>query len=324
MESPKVSIIVPVYNVENFVQKCLQSIENQAYHHLEVLLIDDGSTDASGQICDQFAKKKTNWHVVHQKNQGLSVARNNGISLASGDYIYFLDSDDFIHPQTILLLVETALVSYSEVIEADYFECEPYAEFPNQQYSIKGNIEKWDHNKALTNMLLNHSCSIMACNKLIKSDLLNKVRFPPGKTHEDEFTIPFIVEQVTSYTRLYLPLYAYVQHDNSIMHQAFSRKKLDAIEALQIRYEYFTSKHPNQYDEIVGYALGSLSNKFLILYSNSLDAYTKQKLQQTAKFAFKHVLNPSKLPIQQKLSFYFQRVMPGLFWKIVLYFENKG
>ena len=323
MESKKVSIIIPVFNVENFINKCLESVQCQTYNNIEVFLIDDGSTDASGAICDSFAAKNDNWSVLHQNNQGLSAARNSGIKLATGDYLFFLDSDDFIHPQTIQLLMRVAKHTNSEIIEADYFECDQDDNFFKNSYTDDINIKTWNRSQALTNILLNRGCSAMACNKLIRSNLFDGISFPIGKTHEDEFTIPFLVEQVTSYTRLYLPLYAYVQHNSSIMHQVFSEKKLDAIEAMRLRYEYFTSKYPGQFDELVGYTLGSLSNKFLVLYSAELSIHTKQKLYQTARFAFNHITNPDKLPAKQKLSFYFQKVMPSLFWKIVLHFENK-
>lgn len=323
MNPAKVSIVVPVYNVEPFIEKCLESILAQTYSNVEVLLIDDGSTDSSGKICDRIASTKNNWFVIHQNNMGLSSARNRGIELSTGDYIYFLDSDDLIHPQTIQLLIEASVCSNSEIVEADYFECEINAQLPTNTFTIEGNTETWEHFQALRNILLNRNCSIMACNKLIAANLLKEIRFPVGKTHEDEFTIPFIVEQVSNYTRLHIPLYAYVQRDTSIMHQGFSLKKLDAIEAMKIRFDYFTRTYPSVFDEIVGYTLGSLCRKFIILYSNDLTQQTKTKLKQTAQHAYKFVHNPKKLPFEQRVSFTLQQFMPNLFWKIVLFFEKR-
>ena len=115
----KISVIVPVYNVEPYVRECIESICGQTYRHLEIILVDDGSTDQSGAICDEYARKDSRVQIVHQKNGGLSAARNTGIAMATGEYISLIDSDDFIGRQMLERMLAAAKASHADIVICD-------------------------------------------------------------------------------------------------------------------------------------------------------------------------------------------------------------
>lgn len=114
------SVIIPVYNVEQYLERCVLSVVYQTYHNLEILLIDDGSQDQSGKICDQLSQKYKRIRVIHKKNEGLSDARNKGLDLAKGEYITFLDSDDYIHPETYSILISQLETANADIVEGKY------------------------------------------------------------------------------------------------------------------------------------------------------------------------------------------------------------
>ena len=178
---PKISIIVPVYNVEKYLEKCVKSILNQTFTDFELILVDDGTPDSSGVICDQFAEKDERIKVIHKKNGGLSDARNTGIEVAKGEYIGFVDSDDYIAEDMYELL-------YTNIVneEADLSICGIYDVYENKeaqkrirQYMILNKFE------AIKVILEAKIVSVHAVNKLYKKELFTHVRYPVGKITED-------------------------------------------------------------------------------------------------------------------------------------------
>lgn len=153
---PKISIIVPVYNVENYVSKCIESIINQTYKDVEIIIVNDGSTDKSGDICDYYSKKDARIILIHQENQGLSMARNNALDIASGDYIGFVDSDDWIAPDMYGTLYNNAIEHDADISMCNFYyvsetgECSPYSN-ENQPIKVLEGIHKIAHNIRLNN-----------------------------------------------------------------------------------------------------------------------------------------------------------------------------
>ena len=184
----KISVIVPIYKVEKYIHRCIDSIINQTYKNLEIILVDDGSPDSCPRICDEYAKKDKRIKVIHKENGGLSDARNKGVDIATGDYIAFVDSDDYIHPNMYEVLIyeleknnsDIALCKYKIVYEKSKIKTE-----------IDGKFEVYSLNnlQALDSMYGKDGVDfIVAWNKLYKKDLFNKIRYPVGKIHEDEYT----------------------------------------------------------------------------------------------------------------------------------------
>ena len=195
MSNPLISVIVPVYNVEKYLKKCIQSIINQTYKNLEIILVDDGSSDNSGKICDEFAQKDNRIKVIHKTNGGLSDARNAGLDVMSGEWVSFVDSDDFVSPYYIENL--HYLVNKYDVDMA----ITSFVRFFNENTKLSSNKisnqEVLIHNpdEAIKNMLYGKYYSVSACFKIYKKDLFYNNRFTKGKIYEDFELTPIITSQ---------------------------------------------------------------------------------------------------------------------------------
>lgn len=236
----KISIIVPVYKVEKYLNKCIESIINQTYKNLEIILVDDGSPDSCSKLCDLWGEKDSRVQVIHQKNKGLSAARNVGLQFVTGDYIGFIDSDDFIHPEMFERMLK-------EILKVNADLCICGTRWINEDGSLYKNViqspirnELMNQNDAFEKLVWkNGFYYVTAWNKLYKRKIFDEIRFPEGKIHEDEFTIHHIISQCSLIVSIEKELYFYVQRENSIMHNSYSEKHLDGVLALFERYEFF-------------------------------------------------------------------------------------
>lgn len=312
--APLVSVVVPVYNVAPYINKCLKSLSSQTYKNTEIILVDDGSTDESGLICDNFATAHNNTKVIHKTNGGLSDARNFGIENASGEYIYFFDSDDVIHPDAIRILVSIAQKYSADIVEHGYKKL--YEKDVKQKWNLKESttLEVSQQPECLRNILLNTTYSVVAWNKLYKLALFDTIRFPFGKLYEDEFTTPYAVELAKTYVKTDLILHTYVQRPQSIMHQSYSKKSLDAVEAQKLNMEHFLKKEDPYITEIVLYTCGTTCSRLLYIYKGSLAKTDAQNLKKLKKDCFKKLGFPKHLPFVKRLAKIAQEICPSLFW----------
>lgn len=233
---PTVSVIVPVYKVENYINKCVDSIIHQTYENLEIILVDDGSPDKCPEICDEYAKKDARIKVIHKVNGGLSDARNAGIDVASGAYLMFVDSDDWIEPEMVEVLYKAlvdnnatmSICNHKRVYE-NSDNCAGGNNFPIKDGVITG--------KELLSDLFFNECGywvISVCKLYIKA-LFDSVRFPFGKVNEDQFILHKIVLQCEKIACVSAPMYNYLQRCDSITHRDPNIKTLDDAEALFLR-----------------------------------------------------------------------------------------
>ena len=229
VQSELVSIIVPVFNVQDYLVECVDSLLHQTYTDLEILLIDDGSTDNSGKLCDEINKEDSRIKVYHKKNGGLSDARNYGIDKANGNYLIFVDSDDFVDAG----LVET-LMKYSCKRDALVL-CEfEYVDENGSKYQEHNMLKKmtWNRQEFWMNFYNNYNAvCVVAWNKLYKKEWFDNVRFEKGKYHEDEYIIDLIVNQVNQIYCLDYVGYYYRQRIGSIMNSVYDVRRLDGVEA---------------------------------------------------------------------------------------------
>ena len=182
----KISVIVPVYNVEEYLERCVRSICNQTYSNLEILLVDDGSTDNSGKLCDTLSRQDSRIRVLHKANGGLSDARNVGMDAAAGQYIAFVDSDDWIDPYMLELLHNLCVTYGAEISECSYRNI--YADYVREETLCSGQILEATPVEAIAGNL-NWKCfKPVAWNKLYRADIAEGIRYPVGRLHEDEFT----------------------------------------------------------------------------------------------------------------------------------------
>ena len=249
---PLVSVIVPIYNVEKYLGRCVDSILAQSYEKMEIILVDDGSEDGSSQICDYYEEMDERIHVVHKENGGLSDARNAGIDICNGEYLLFIDSDDYIHSGMVGGMLEAAIKEDADIVECGaLYEDE---DSPKRSGKRKGTglRKSFDHEQAVTN-ILDYRSRIMAWGKLYRADLFKSIRFPYGKLHEDEFIVPFVVDLCSRYVYMDKQYYIYVQRKGSITNSAFNAKRLDILEAHEKRLAFFSDKYNGRYDIIIKY-----------------------------------------------------------------------
>ena len=223
----EISIIVPVYKVEKYLKKCVDSILAQTFSDFELILVDDGSPDNSGRICDDYAKKDARVRVVHKQNGGLSSARNAGIEVAKGKYLGFVDSDDYIAEDMYELLYKAIIKE-----EADLSICGIYDVYEGKDPIIKPTIKKTvTAEEALLLILQGNIISVHAVNKLYKRELFSTIRYPEGKYHEDSFIIVDLLNQCHKVAIDSEQKYYYYHRLGSINTESFSEKQFEFIEA---------------------------------------------------------------------------------------------
>ncbi len=237
-----ISVIVPVYNVEAYLTRCIESIVGQTYRDLEIILVDDGSLDASSQMCDEWAKKDGRIKVIHKVNGGLSDARNAGLAVATGEYVSFVDSDDLIHSQMIELLYQELSFHHADVAECGFLKFSDYNEISSKERTVQDTIELTPES-ALAELILERKIHQIACSKLYRRELLTGVPFPVGKICEDEFWTYKIIGKATKIVCFSTALYYYFQREGSIIH-TYSLKRLHCIEAFEERLKYVTEHFP--------------------------------------------------------------------------------
>lgn len=210
----KISVIIPIYNVEKYLRKCVDSIIEQTYKNLEIILVDDESPDGCPAICDEYKLKDPRIKVIHQKNMGLSGARNSGIDIATGEYIIFHDSDDTLE-ETCIEKMYNVLKKYNTRLSI----CGRYYEFEDGKKICKYSEifeKKYEFEDAIEEMNKFYYFDMSACGKLYDISLFNSLRFPVGKLSEDYFVMYKLFEEAKEISYTSEPLYNYLQRQNSI------------------------------------------------------------------------------------------------------------
>ena len=221
----KISIIIPVYKVEHYFEKCIQSVCSQTYKNLEIILVDDGSPDSCPRICDNFAMKDKRIKVIHKENGGLSSARNAGIDASTGTWLMFVDSDDFIAPEMAERLYETACKYHADVafctLTAFTEDQDGYHEFklwdapPDPDIAFEGSTVLRKSAEERQGLLSGHH--VIAWNKIYRKNIFNSLRYPEGQLHEDEATAHHILGACNKIVGINEPLYYYRQRSDSII-----------------------------------------------------------------------------------------------------------
>ncbi len=235
-----ITIIVPVYKVEKYIHKCINSIINQTYTNLQIILVDDGSPDRCGEICDEYAKKDSRIEVIHKKNGGLSDARNVGIRRAKGKYIGFVDSDDYIKED-----MYENLSNYIEENQADVAICNFYDVIDGKDIIKNANNGTEEYNKLeiLKEILLDNKIQSYAWNKIYKRELFDGIEYPLGRKYEDIGTTFYILEKCNKVIVSGKPEYYYLTREDSIVHNNSEQTIMDYVDLVQQRYDYIQKKY---------------------------------------------------------------------------------
>ena len=308
-----ISVVVPIYNVEEFLEKCVDSILSQSYSNLEIILVNDGSKDNCLKICRDYELKDSRIVVIDKENGGLSSARNAGIDKATGKYIMFIDSDDYIEKTTVEKLYNNISSNGADISICNFF------------YSYKNeNIR----NNAILNTTIDDESkfsylygkyslqTIISWNKLYKRELFNEIRYPDGLIHEDQYIICDLLDKSKKINYMTDEiLYYYVQRDNSIM-STFNINRFDVIKGLNRRIEFFESK---KYDMLINrtkvekiqllYQLLKESKKGTVEDKNK---YIIKSEEMDFKNTFRE-LKGAKLDVKSKIKLFLIEKLPNVY-----------
>lgn len=280
MKNDKISVIVPVYKVEQYLERCVKSIQNQTYKNLEIILVDDGSPDSCGEICDRFAKEDKRIHVIHKPNGGLSDARNAGIEVSTGKYVAFVDSDDWLDADMLEILYQACVQYDADIAECSYRNL--YSDCVVEETECTAKIVEGDAVFALEGMLDWKYFKPNAWNKLYKRHVIGDVRYPKGKIHEDEFTTYKFFYNARKLVYVDISKYNYDRRrTDSITGEKFREANLDSCWAFRERMDFFREHGIDSLEE-------KMNNIYCwqvlhLAYKCYLDQVDGEKVQQLVK-----------------------------------------
>lgn len=237
-----ISIVVPIYNVEKYLERCVDSIINQTYKNIEIILVDDGATDNCGVICDKYKKEDPRIIVIHKKNGGLSDARNSGIKIAKGKYITFIDSDDYIEDDYVEYLYNLLIQKNTKMSICSYA-----VHFDNSNVKLYNatDIKRWSKEETLKHILYSKKIEVSAWGKMYRTDLFKNIEYPKGKIFEDIDTTYKLIDQCDYISVGLSEKYHYIMRKNSIVNNSFSDKHKYMITASEHMCDYIKNKYPS-------------------------------------------------------------------------------
>lgn len=307
--NPEISIIVPVYNVEKYLKRCIDSILNQSFENFELILVDDGSTDNSGKIVDEYEGIDKRIRVIHKENGGQGSARNRGLDIAKGNYIGFVDSDDWIHRDMYKILYENITKYNAEISQINHY---PSNNYMKDDYIKEYNVEVVDNvlkefgNCTSFELLL----YIFVWNKLYSANIWKEVRFPENKFAEDLRVIYKIYDKSNKIIKIGCKLYYYYMSDNSSTRGKFNIKKLEDIEAWEEMLQFFNDNYPNiNISNLKSVFCGRLLRYYF--WSNEYKDIQKE-LKRKFNANFRYILKNKKLNYKEKAVYISFRISPLL------------
>ena len=301
-----ISVIVPIYKVQAYLDKCVQSIVDQTYNNLEIILVDDGSPDACGEMCDVWAEKDERIKVIHKENGGLSDARNAGVAVATGSLIGFVDSDDWLEPAFFQKLYDTMISQNAQIAECGVAYVDESGKLLRQRSVAQEPV--LDKVEALRRLVLEKGIYQTVWNKLYRREVLEGILFAKGKYHEDDFWTYQVFERIQKLATVQEPLYNYLQRGTSIIGVGYNLKRLDGIEARFLRMNDL-----QKYEELALLTRQQFAMESM-WHLQSILRHTEGTEQEKAKaFIFEKLKATPKVP-QRKLSLNFKyHIWYGLF-----------
>lgn len=312
--SEKISIIIPIYNVEKYLKKCIDSLIQQTYENIEIILVDDGSTDNSGRICDCYALNDNRIKVVHQKNGGVSSARNTGLRHSTGNYIGFVDPDDWIDKNMYERMLEVLKNNNSSISMCSYI----YEYGDSKLNELKPDLveQNLSSDELISKLFVPNSYYYtILCNKLYKANLWNGIKFPEGYVHEDEAVIHIIYDRCDQMSTISNEYYHYRMVNTSITHTNDQIRRIDFANALSLRLNYFYQRKRFDYcekmlDEILYLTLNGFITK-------QLDKVSLHKIKKIIKSNFLKIIKEKKYSTKFKMSILICCFSPHLYGRII-------
>lgn len=312
MDEVLISVVVPVYNVEHYLKKCVDSICHQTYRNLEIILVDDGSTDCSGSLCDEFATSDSRIRVIHKSNGGLSDARNAGMELASGEWWMFVDSDDYIAPDTAETLLLAAVENHCEIAVCNMMRIyedgkqEPFY-CPVTEPTIWAGEQRFETLRQPS-----------VCNKLFRADLFKELRFPKRKFYEDTFVYHVLAHSANRIALTGLSGYYYLSRRESILGQSqFTDRYFDYVEAIHERAMFLFNHGVSRYGEEACLSLyAAIVNSTKNIRKTPQNAEHFQRMWEWYELAYRNLMSSPDTSIKQKLRLFFLKYAPKIHNKL--------
>ena len=246
---PKISIIVPVYNVEQYLAECIESIKDQSLTDIEIILVDDGSPDNSGAICDDYARKDDRIRVIHKKNGGLSSARNAGLEVAIGEYIGFVDSDDWVDGEMYEVLYKNAVENQAEIAACNIAKMGLDGQFEN--FDIGNKDILFTRAEGMEELIRNQKLTFSSCNKIYKRKLFMECRYNESIILEDMNISYRLLNQANAIFYTARPMYFYRYNDSSILREKFNKKRLDEYTVVGEMYNFYRNLYPHVAEQVL-------------------------------------------------------------------------
>lgn len=310
-----ISIVIPIYNVEKYLKRCVDSVINQTYKNLEIILVDDGSTDNCGKICDEYAKKDKRIKVIHKKNGGLSDARNAGIDVSKGRYLSFIDSDDFVDKRFIGTLYNNLINNDADLSLVKYYSFskneDVYETMEDEKITVLSRDEYF-------NLIYEEPVnSVVAWNKLYKKEIFNEIRYPVGKINEDEAVIHYIIGNISKIVISNLELYYYFQRNDSIMKKD-KKNNIDRTNFIYDRINYFKENKEEKTDYFYK-TIDTFRANVEQIYNEDIQIIEKKKYLIMFRKLIKEYKTQS---IKQTLKYYLLAYFPNLYFKLLKIHKN--
>ncbi|ADL33202.1 glycosyl transferase GT2 family [Butyrivibrio proteoclasticus B316] len=313
--SDLISIVVPSYNVEDYIDKCVDSICHQNYENIEIILVDDGATDGTGTKCDEWAGRNARIQVIHQENQGLSGARNAGIRASKGKYISFIDSDDMIAPDYVSTLYSCITENGTRMAQGlskNFFKEEDIAGFVSRD--DRRVVSGYDMCKTLMSEYKMGWGIVMT--KMFEKSLFDELEFPLGHIHEDEYLVYKLYWNAGQVALTDKIVYYYrSKRKGSITHSGYSLNHLDAVYARQERCEFFKDLGEKELYQLakLGLCTTEIENLKKLKESDveDKDSYI-DKIEQDLRANLKEIWKAEHISAKKKVSLWMARYMPGL------------
>lgn len=294
-----ISVIIPIYKVEAYLDECIASVIAQTYSNLEIILVDDGSPDNCPQICDEWAAKDSRIRVIHKENGGISDARNAGIEIANGDYIAFVDSDDWILPQMYETMLAALTRENADICACSILSCHPdrQIKWGCMEYTTGGSEQ------VLSMLYKDTAYPVSVWNKLYRRELWAETRFPKGKICEDAFTTYLLVDRAERIVQIPDALYYYRIRENSIMTSSFSAKRMDEEEAWRCNYQFVQRHYPKLYKAAFDFYLQKVNGLIHTIPTDRRMEFVReyQTLHQIMKQNLGYITFSSRLSLKQRV-----------------------
>lgn len=315
MADDKISIVIPIYKVEKYINQCIRSVLDQTYQKLEIILVDDESPDQCPVICDQYANEDERIKVIHQKNRGLSGARNEGIKYITGDYVLFLDSDDYLAPDYCEKMIAVAKQENADIVVGEIISVDDDGNILDDKNGLHFEQNKtFDNEQGMKLIIEQTEMKGYAWGKLYRRMIVDGIEYPEGKVYEDRFTLPLYFCRAKKIALCKGAITYYRIRTTSISHTVSLTILNDLLEAEEWIIEFCKQKYPDLVSTMESVYFGRYIHLWILLYDagNKNDA---KELSKKMKEVYKIYANHSGIRAAHKISYRMIGSMPGIYRK---------